>query len=274
VKDFQGRVAVITGAASGIGLALANEAAAQGMKLAVADIDDAALAAAAGDLRAQGAEVLTVPTDVRDPKAVDDLRDATLSAHGAIHLVCNNAGVGGGGRSWEAPLEMWRWVIDVDLWSVIHGVRTFVPVLLEQGEGHVVNTASAAGLTAVPGMGPYTVAKHGVVALTETLAQELAGTGVGASVLCPSFVRTRIHEVERHAPADLLERWGPRDTPEAETGRQFMKSMIDAGIDPAEVARKVFTAVQAGRVHILTHPESRQWVEARLQAILDDYDAS
>jgi NAD(P)-dependent dehydrogenase (short-subunit alcohol dehydrogenase family) len=274
VKDFGGRVAVITGAASGIGLALAHEAAGRGMKLALADIDEPALATATADLQSEGATAVAVPTDVRDPKAVDDLRDAALSAHGAIHLVCNNAGVGGGGRTWEAPLEMWRWVLDVDLWSVIYGVRTFVPALVEQGEGHIVNTASVAGLAIMPGMGPYTVAKHGVVALTETLAQELMGSGVGVSVLCPGFVRTRIHEVERHAPAALLAELGPEPSPEAEAGRQILKSLIENGTDPAEVGRKVFAAVEAKRLHILTHPESAAWVRDRWQQLLDDFDAS
>jgi NAD(P)-dependent dehydrogenase (short-subunit alcohol dehydrogenase family) len=271
----RGKVAVITGAASGIGRALARGAAERGLKLALADIDEPALDEVTVDLIAGGADAIAVPTDVRDPAALDALRDAALSAYGAVHLVCNNAGVAGGGRTWEVPLEMWRWVLDVDLWSVIHGVRTFVPVLVEQDEGHIVNTASVAGLTTPPGFGPYTVAKHGVVALTETLRRELDDTGVGVSVLCPSFVRTRIHEMERLAPDDLLalraERMAATGTdPARGPGREALEAMIEGGLDPAEVAGPVFAAVEADRLYIFTHPDTIEWVRARLERILDE----
>jgi NAD(P)-dependent dehydrogenase (short-subunit alcohol dehydrogenase family) len=247
VELSEGMVAVITGAGSGIGRSLARAAADRGLKVALADLD---------------------------PAALDALRDATLDAFGAVHLVCNNAGVAGGGRTWDTPIEMWKWVLDVDLWGVIHGVRTFMPLLVDQGTGHLVNTASIAGLTALPGLGPYTVAKHGVVALTETLAREAEGTGVGISVLCPAFVRTRIHEIERHAPEELLAR---RDEI-AERGENLdtspaygtLKAFVEAGIDPDDVARQVLAGVEAGRLHLFTHPDSIEWVRGRYDQILAD----
>jgi NAD(P)-dependent dehydrogenase (short-subunit alcohol dehydrogenase family) len=274
VELSEGKVAVITGAASGIGRALARAGAERGLKLALADLDAGALDETTVDLIAGGADAIAVPTDVREPAALDALRDAALEAFGTVHLVCNNAGVAGGGRTWDTPVEMWRWVLDVDLWSVIHGVRAFMPLLVEQGEGHLVNTASIAGLTAMPGLGPYTVAKHGVVALTETLAQEAEGTGVGVSVLCPAFVRTRIHEIERHAPDDLLARRDEiveRDQQLATSPAYgALKAFVETGIDPGDVAAQVLSAVEAGRLHIFTHPDSVEWVRNRFDRILAD----
>ena len=185
MKDLWSKVAVVTGAASGIGRATAAVLAGEGMRVVVADIDAAGLQVVADDLRQAGHEVLAVPTDVSSPAAIEALRDAALDAYGAVHVVHNNAGVVASGLIEEISLDLWRWVLDVDLWSVIHGIRTFVPLLKQQGEGHIVNTASTAGLQAVPGLAPYNVAKFGVVALTETLRMELAGTGVGASVRAP-----------------------------------------------------------------------------------------
>jgi NAD(P)-dependent dehydrogenase (short-subunit alcohol dehydrogenase family) len=273
VKDFDGRVAAITGAASGIGLALARRAADRGMKLALADIDQSGLDEATANLLAAGADAIAVVTDVSDAASVDAFRDATLSAYGAVHLVCNNAGVGGGGRTWETSLEVWRWVLDVDLWSVIHGIRAFVPTLLEQGEGHVVNTASLAGLAAIPGLAPYTVAKHAVVGLTELLAVELAETPVGVSVLCPAFVRTRIHEAERHAPAEVLALRGGIATEQLMERREMLTQLVEQGIDPDEVARRVFAGVEEDRLHILTHAMSLPAVRGRVDRLLADADA-
>jgi NAD(P)-dependent dehydrogenase (short-subunit alcohol dehydrogenase family) len=271
MQDFDGKVAVITGAASGIGLALAHHAAGRGMRLALADIEAQPLADAAAALVAQGARAIALPTDVTDPAALESLRDATIAEYGAVHLVCNNAGVGGGGRTWEVPLDVWRWVIDVDLFSVIYGVHTFGPLLVEQGEGHVVNTASIAGLVTPPGLGPYTVAKHGVVALSETLHHELAGTGVGVSVLCPSFVRTRIHESDRVAPPALRDRFAQSEPEQAEA-RAMINALIDSGMRPEEVAEVVFDGIETDRFLLITHPESLEWITSRITSLLQGVD--
>jgi NAD(P)-dependent dehydrogenase (short-subunit alcohol dehydrogenase family) len=275
MKDLQGKVAVITGGASGIGLALATHAAGLGMKVVLADIEAGALADAADALRSQGAEVLEVITDVTDLASVEALRDAAVAAFGGVHLLCNNAGVGSGGRTWETPIEMWRWVIDVDLWGVIYGIHTFVPLMLEQGTGHIVNTASIAGLTTTPGLGPYNVAKHGVVTLSETMFHELAMTGqdVHVSVLCPAFVRTRIHESDRNAPDTLAAQFEAAVDASADAGagamRDLVKSLVEGGLDPADVAQQVFAAVEDNRFYVLTHPESVSWVKARMEGIVE-----
>jgi NAD(P)-dependent dehydrogenase (short-subunit alcohol dehydrogenase family) len=276
MDSLQDKVAVITGAGSGIGRAIARRAAEQGMKLALADIEKAALDDVCAEL-GEHVEVLGVPTDVSDLAAVEALRDATVDRFGTVHLLCNNAGVGGGGRIWEIPIETWNWVLGVDLWSVVYGIRTFVPLMIEQNEGHVVNTASMAGLVSGPGMGPYMVAKHGVVAMSETLFHDLrfVQSAVGVSVLCPSFVNTRIHESNRNAPADVIARY--EDQPEREVNvnmRAMVTSLIENGLDPNKVADAVIDAVQARRFYILTHPESVEWVRRKMNNILDGQDPS
>ncbi|MCX2981026.1 SDR family NAD(P)-dependent oxidoreductase [Halieaceae bacterium IMCC14734] len=274
MKQFDQRVAVITGAASGIGLALANAAAARGMKLVLADVDKAALDRAADALRTDGSQVLAMPTDVSEPEQVQALADAAMAEYGAVHLLCNNAGVGGGGCLWEMDLDYWHWVINVNLWGVVHGIRSFTPLLLEQDEAHIVNTASIAGLMSAPGTGPYTVSKHAVVSLSEMLHGELkAATGnVGVSVLCPSFVNTSIYSSERHRPED------PANPPDAATlaereavealGKAFFD---DAGIPPERIAELVFEGIQAKDFYLLSHPQgSREQIEKRMRAILDN----
>lgn len=268
MDQLSGQVAVITGGASGIGLALAHRFADEGMKLVLGDIEQPALDDATAALKERGADVLGVTTDVSDPASVDALRDATLKTFGAVHVVCNNAGVAVGGRVWEIPLEQWHWLLGVNLFGVIHGIRSFVPLLLEQGEGHIVNTASVAGLTSNPGIAPYNVSKHAVVTLSETLHHELAMTGskVGVSVLCPAFVQTRIHESDRNAPEGVIDE-GAR-TPEVEAIWQFFSAMVHAGIEARAVADAVLDAIVARRFYVLTHPEALPWVEARAQAII------
>jgi NAD(P)-dependent dehydrogenase (short-subunit alcohol dehydrogenase family) len=267
VEQLEGRVAVVTGAASGIGRAVAEHLAAAGMRLVLADIEEAALAEAAGALAASGTDVVAVPTDVSDGASVEALRDRALDAFGAVHLVHNNAGVGGGGPIWTIPESTWRWLIDVNLWGVIHGIRAFVPLLVEQGEGHVVNTASIAGLMSAPLMGPYNATKHAVVTISETLHNDLRmfGSSVGVSVLCPGFVRTRIAESHRNRPAYVP----ADDSPEAAVGREVMSQLIAGGIDPGQIAAAVLDAVRTDRFYILTHPELDQHVRNRTERILE-----
>lgn len=274
MDELQGKVAVITGGASGIGLALAHRAAADGMKVVIADIEQAPLDAAVAALKGQGAEALGVLTDVRDLAAIEALRDRAVDTFGGVHLLCNNAGVGGGGRTWEASIEQWKWVIEVDLWSVIYGIRTFVPLMLTQGVGHIVNTASMAGLTSPAGMGPYNVAKHGVVTLSETLFHELRGEGaaVGVSVLCPAFVSTQIHESLRNAPDEVLAEVAAVDPAEMQPMRDMMRMLIESGIPPADVADQVFDAVVNNRFYVLTHPETPAAVRNRMERIINGED--
>ena len=204
MKDLRGKTAVITGAASGIGRAMALDLARRGVQLTLADVEPEALDAAAGEAGALGVRVLPVPTDVSDYAAMRALADAAFDHFGAVHILCNNAGISVGGALQEARHEDWQWAIGVNLWGVIHGVEAFVPRMLEQGQGgHIVNTASMAGLIASKGLGIYNTTKYAVVGLSETLAKDLRDEGIGVSVLCPMGVRTRIRESERNRPAAL-----------------------------------------------------------------------
>ncbi len=263
MEDLQGKVAVITGGASGIGRAVADKAAAEGMKIVIADIEEGPLKEAEGELTGQGAEAIGVVTDVSDAASVRELRDRALERFGAVHLVHNNAGIGTGGPIWEFSEEDWRWIIGVNQWGVIHGVSTFVPLLMEQGEGHVVNTASIAGLTTTAFLGPYHATKFAVVAMSEVLYKDLqvAGSPVGVSVLCPGFVQTRIAESDRNRPA-----WAPeREVEGAEELRAVIQGMVDGGIPPAAVADRVIAAVKTNTFYILTHPELTEAIQIRCE---------
>jgi NAD(P)-dependent dehydrogenase (short-subunit alcohol dehydrogenase family) len=266
MERLAGRVAVVTGAASGIGLAIAGRFAAEGMNIVLADVEEAALAAAEKELREAGADVLGVPTDVSKGEQVDEWARAAVHRFGAVHLVCNNAGVGGGGPMVELETADWAWVLGVNLWGVIHGIRAFLPILLEQDEAHIVNTASMAGLVAAPFMGPYTASKFAVVAISESLVREMAlgGTHVGVSVLCPGWVNTNIGESERNRPADLARPQPAEDSPM----RQMLQQFLASGMDPGEVADQVADAVRTGRFYILTHPDAAAAVENRAQDIM------
>jgi NAD(P)-dependent dehydrogenase (short-subunit alcohol dehydrogenase family) len=236
------------------------------MKIVLGDIEEGPLKEAVDDLTSTGAEALGVVTDVADAASVQALRDRTLDRFGSVHLVHNNAGIGLGGPIWEVSEEDWRWILGVNLWGVIHGVAAFVPVLVEQGEGHVVNTASVAGLIAAPFLGPYNATKQAVVAISETLFKDLQAVGapIGVSVLCPGFVRTRIAESERNRP-----QWAPdREAPGSAELRGAVQNMVAGGIAPATVADRVIDAVRTNTFYILTHPELDDALRTRFDDIL------
>jgi NAD(P)-dependent dehydrogenase (short-subunit alcohol dehydrogenase family) len=265
----RGRVAVVTGAASGIGQGLAGRFAAEGMHVVMADVEEPALSKAAAELAAAGASVLPVVTDVSDRAAVEALRDAALSAFGAVHVVCNNAGVGGPhGPLWECPPGEWDWVLGVNLEGVMNGVRTFMPVLLEQDTGHLVNTSSIFGVFA-GALGPYGVSKHAVTALTETLhfnLKSLAVTHVGVSVLCPGAVRTNFGTSARNRPASA----GPavvRDEAGQASAERF-DQLSALGASPAEVADLVVDGIRSRRFYILTADNRDEPVLRRGQEIV------
>jgi NAD(P)-dependent dehydrogenase (short-subunit alcohol dehydrogenase family) len=259
VQDLNDKVAVITGGASGIGRALAQRFASEGARVVIGDVEKSALDIAVSELRAAGAEVEGVVTDVTDPAQMQALADAAVARFGGVHIFCNNAGVGGGGLSWEMPLSTWEWVIGVNLWGVIHGVRAFVPLLVQQPEAHIVNTASVAGLVAAPFMGPYNASKHAVVAISETLHHELAMAApqVKVSVLCPGWVNTKIAESARNRPEHLQD----GAVPDAD-GASLLRGFIEKGMPPADVAAKVLDAIRAERFWILTHDDEGDfWVD-------------
>ena len=262
MNQLEGKVAVVTGGASGIGRAVAERLAGEGMRLVLADIEQGPLADAEKALADRGVEVIGVPTDVSDGASVEALRDKALERFGAVHLIHNNAGVGSGGPMWTLTEADWAWVLGVNLWGVIHGIRVFVPLLVEQGEGHVVNTASMAGLISTPMMGPYNASKHAVVTISESLHHDLqlAGSSVRVSVLCPGFVQTRIHESHRNRP-------GAGDPDAGMFG--MISQLVAGGIEPAKVADAVVDAVRTDRFYILTHDEMKPMIEQRVRAILD-----
>jgi NAD(P)-dependent dehydrogenase (short-subunit alcohol dehydrogenase family) len=274
MQEFQGKVAVVTGAASGIGFALAERFAREGMKVVLADVEVDALARAEAELRGRGATVLAVRTDVRRAGEVEALAKKTLAAFDGVHVVCNNAGVVVFKSSWEHTLADWEWVLGVNLWGVIHGVRTFVPIMLRQGtEGHVVNTASGAGLITAPFFGSYFVSKHGVVALSECLSRELAQSGapVKVSVLCPNLVRTNIGASARNRPLALTnpEEASPASAEAQRLDEANRRAVEEAGIPPAQVADHVVAAIRADTFYILTHPETKEAVRVRMEGILE-----
>lgn len=273
MDSFAGKVAVVTGAASGIGKALATRFGDEGMRVVMADVERPVLEAAAAELgeRIGAGNVLAVPTDVRDDAAVDALAAATFDRFGTAHVVCNNAGVGTGGLTWTVPADRWRWIVDVNLLGVAHGIRAFVPKMIEQGEGHVVNTASSAGILTGPAMSPYFATKHAVVALSESLHFDLRLTGaaVGVSVLCPEWVRTNIADSERNRPAEV----GEAATPEGmdpEVARAFIQSLVEGGIPPEAAADAVVDAIRTGRFWIFTHPTTVKAARQRWDAIEHD----
>ena len=274
MKEFQGKVAVVTGAASGIGRALAERCAKEEMKVVLADIEEQALMQASRDLAAQGAQVLAVPTDVSQAGEVETLARKAFETYSAVHLLFNNAGVGAGKSAWESSLADWEWVLGVNLWGVIHGIHFFVPRMLEQrSEGHIVNTASMAGLTYGPGQSIYKVSKHGVVSLSETLYYELAlrGASLKVSVLCPGLVSTNILDARRNRPARLQDASVKEPlSPQAEAVVQRFQQAVREAMPPGQVADIVFEAIREERFYILTHPTWKAAIQIRMEDILQE----
>jgi NAD(P)-dependent dehydrogenase (short-subunit alcohol dehydrogenase family) len=268
-----GTVAVVTGAASGIGYALADAFARAGCSVVLADVEDQALAAASERIATHGVDSLAVRTDVSKADEVETLAAATIDRFGAVHVVCNNAGVGGAGDPWLGPIESWEWVIGVNFWGVVHGVRAFLPHLVMSGGGHIVNTASMAGL--YPGFAaPYDASKHAVVAMTESLytSMQAAGMPIGVSCLCPGWVKTGIMESDRNWPSELGEQ--PVRDAAAEVSANYVRRAIDEGMQPGAVADLVLDAVGSGRFWIFPHPDWLEIAMDRFHGIAEQADPS
>ncbi len=252
-----GNIAVITGGASGIGLAVVEHLIERGMRVVLADIDEPKLRDVEARLTESGADVAGVVCDTSSAASVTELAEATLARFGAVHLLFNNAGIAGIGDAWDGPLDLWDRVIGINLYGVVHGIRAFLPIMTEQGVGHIVNTASMAGLMALPGAAPYNATKHAVVAISESLFLELGSTGspVGVSVLCPGFVKT---DLMQHEPNEV-------SSPIGALIGQMLTSGVDTGIPADDVADAVVSAVDAGQFWILTHEEMRALPVERME---------
>ena len=269
MQDFNSKVVVVTGGASGIGYALAERFAKEGAKIVIADIEVGALERAALALRAAGADVLPVRTDVSKRESVAQLLERTLSAYGRVNVLCNNAGVYVAGPAWQISERDWQWILGVNLWGVIHGVSVFVPRMLEQGDDcHIVNTASASGLISVPMMAAYQVTKHAVVTLSESLSMELSQqhAKIGVSVLCPAFVQTNLHEADRNRPAGGEDEGLPAQARAAI--KEAVTAMVTGGKPASEIADAVLAAMREQRLYVITHPEVLPVLEKRMQRIL------
>jgi NAD(P)-dependent dehydrogenase (short-subunit alcohol dehydrogenase family) len=275
MKDFAGRVAVITGAGSGFGREFAREAHRLGMKLVLADVQRDALNAVVAELGDAGATLIGEQVDVARGEEVQRLADRAFAEMGAVHLLFNNAGVGSGGLVWENSDRDWQWVLGVNLWGVVHGIRHFVPRMIAGGApGHVINTASVAGLVCAPNMGVYNVSKHAVVALTETLQHDLrlAGANIGVTLLCPAFVPTGIAQSHRNRPADL--RADPPTASQRAAHAAITKAVEGGRLSAAQVAQMTFEAIAADRFYVLTHPQILPTVQLRFDDILQQRNPS
>ena len=275
MKEFKDKVAVVTGAASGIGREIAYHCAKEGMKVVLSDVEEQALAAAEKDMADVGVDVLAMRVDVAKADEVEKLAMTTYDQFGATHLLFNNAGVGGTlGLIWEATLFDWKWVLGVNLWGVIHGIRSFVPRMIEQdADGHIVNTASVSGLITPPVQGVYNVSKHGIVALSETLSHELTmrKTKLKVSVLCPGYVNTRVLDCERNRPEDLQN--DPTELkghPEYDAYVESVEQQIRTGLDPKRVAELVFDAIREEKFYIHTHEQLKKFIRGRMDDILSE----
>jgi NAD(P)-dependent dehydrogenase (short-subunit alcohol dehydrogenase family) len=275
MRELAGKTAFVTGGASGIGLALGRAFAEAGMKVMLADIEAGALAAALTQLHDLGPDVAGIACDVADPASVEHAAKASFETFGNVHILCNNAGVAAAGGIEDISLENWRWVLDVNLMGVVHGIRAFLPHIRAHGEGgHIVNTASMAGMNSGLGFSPYSASKFAVVNISEGLAARLKPLGIGVTVLCPGFVRTRINESGRNRP----ERYGPAPIPDPASPAGVLRARIAeltrSGLDPSDVAAQVISAIQDDELYVFTHsgPHCRAELEARFGAILTAMD--
>ena len=273
MRDVAGKTAFVTGGASGIGLALGRAFATAGMNVMLADIETDALAAAVKSLQSFGSDVRGVACDVADPVSVERAAEASYEAFGKVHVVCNNAGVAGGSGIDDISLENWRWVLDVNLMGVVHGVRTFLPHLRAHREGgHIVNTASMAGMNSGLGFSPYSTSKFAVVNMSEGLAWQLKPLGIGVTVLCPGYVRTRISESGRNRP----ERYGSMQVPDPASPAGALATLsaelAELGLDSADVAARALAAIREDELYVFTHPEMRAEVKERFAAIVAAMD--
>ncbi len=265
MQDLKGKVAVVTGAASGIGLGLCKRFAAAGLRVVAADVDGAGAEKAASDLRDTGAAALGVACDVADAASVEALADTAFREMGSVHVVCNNAGVLVGGTLTKATPEDWEWLLSVNLGGVVNGCRTFASRLLAQGDGgHLVNTASVGGLLPAPGLGVYCTTKYAVLGFSESLRLELAPQGIGVSVLCPGGVRTRLMDADHNRPERLAKSGGRAEA---------LREVLESGIDPEDVGDAVLRGIREDAPYIFTHPEFRPILESRFQTLLAGFDA-
>lgn len=265
--DVAGKTVFITGGAGGIGFAIAQSFGRRGCKVMLADIDDVALEAAAAALAGDGVDVATVICDVADEQAVRAAADATVERFGKVHIVINNAGVGTGGRAGQTSLDDWRWIVDINLMGVVHGVEIFTPLIKSHGEGgYFVNTASMAGHIASPAMAPYHATKFAVVGYSEALKEDLARDNIGVSVLCPAWVRTHIYKSHLNSPTALAA---------SSDGSDFsvMKDVVESGLEPGLVADWTVECVEADRFYVFTHPSMLAYIDARHEQIRADYGA-
>ncbi|MCH8205116.1 MAG: SDR family NAD(P)-dependent oxidoreductase [Candidatus Hydrogenedentes bacterium] len=275
MTDLKGKVAVVTGGASGIGRALAERFAEEGMRIVIADVEQSALERAEAEMTSDGAEVIAIRCDVSKAHDVKMLAEETLKAFDSVHVLCNNAGVGITGQTWAIPLEDWEWVLGVNLWGVIHGLHYFVPLMLEHGQpSHIVNTASMAGLTSGGNMAPYHVSKHGVVTLSEGLHHEFrqANANINVSVLCPGWVDTKINDSDRNRPAGRV---SPEDLdPAAKNFRDMVSRSLRGGLSPKEVAEMVLKAIVDETFYVLPHAHWKNMIHSRLDDIIEQRDPS
>ncbi|MBN1626924.1 MAG: SDR family NAD(P)-dependent oxidoreductase [Deltaproteobacteria bacterium] len=274
MKEFKDKVAVITGAASGIGRAIAERCALEGMKVVLADVEQKALKQTEDEMNAKGATVLAVTTDVSKAADVEALAQKSLDRFGAVHLLCNNAGVASFGTIWEYSLADWEWILGVNLWGLIHGIRFFVPAMLERNtEGHIVNTASMGGLFSPPYNGIYAGSKHAVVAISEVLHTELAlkKSKIKVSVLCPAIVKTRMKDAERNRPPELR---NPPDQKATvpESMKEGHHGINVEGETAEEMADQVFGAIRDEKFYILPHPDFRESIGTRFKNIMEERD--
>jgi NAD(P)-dependent dehydrogenase (short-subunit alcohol dehydrogenase family) len=273
MRELSGKTAFVTGGASGIGFALGAAFAQAGMKVMLADIETGALAEAVKRLHDFGPNVRGVACDVADPASVERAAKASYEAFGKVHVVCNNAGVAAAGGIDNISLDNWRWVLDVNLMGVLHGIRTFLPQIRAHGEGgHFVNTASMAGMNSGLGFSPYVASKFAVVGMSEGLATQLKPFGIGVTVLCPGYVRTRIGESGRNRP----ERYGATQTPDPASPAGLLLAQLaerlQSGLDPSDVAARVLAAICEDELYVFTHPEMRAELEDRFAAIMAAMD--